>query len=125
MIEALYKPLEDGNDNGIIRELLLDFYQISNRKPTQIIVFRDGLDQIRRAYQNQWEDINPMFTVIVAQKNHHTKLFQADSLDKVPPGTVVDTKTVHPRNYNFYMCAHAGMVICHKVHFVTSRIEDM
>ncbi|KAK9988747.1 hypothetical protein SO802_028986 [Lithocarpus litseifolius] len=101
MIEALYKPLEDGNDYGIIRELLLDFYQMSNRKPTQIIVFRDGvsesqfdevlnneLDQIRRAYQNLWKDIDPMFTVIVAQKNHHTKLFQAGSLDNVPPGGV-------------------------------------
>ena len=27
-----------------------------------------------------------MFTVIVAQKNHHTKLFEADSFDNVPSG---------------------------------------
>ena len=26
-------------------------------------------------------------------------------------GTVVDTKVVHPRNYDFYMCAHAGMIV--------------
>lgn len=26
-------------------------------------------------------------------------------------GTVVDTKIVHPRNYDFYMCAHAGMIV--------------
>lgn len=26
-------------------------------------------------------------------------------------GTVVDTKVVHPRHYDFYMCAHAGMIV--------------
>ncbi|KAI4305738.1 hypothetical protein L6164_029086 [Bauhinia variegata] len=124
MIEALYKPLANGNDDGIIRELLLDFYSSSDgRKPTQIIVFRDGvsesqfsqvlnieLDQIIKAYQNLGEVDLPKFTVIVAQKNHHTKLFQANGPENVPPGTVVDTKIVHPRNYDFYMCAHAGMI---------------
>nr|XP_023881007.1 protein argonaute 16 [Quercus suber] len=124
MIDALYKPLEDGSDDGIIRELLVDFFQTSKgRKPTQIIVFRDGvsesqfnqvlnieLDQIIKAYQHLGEENIPKFTVIVAQKNHHTKLFQASSPDNVPPGTVVDTKIVHPRNYDFYMCAHAGMI---------------
>ncbi|GMY09800.1 protein argonaute 16 [Fagus crenata] len=124
MIDALYKPLEDGSDDGIIRELLVDFFQTSKgRKPTQIIVFRDGvsesqfnqvlnieLDQIIKAYQHLGEVNIPKFTVIVAQKNHHTKLFQSGSPENVPPGTVVDTKIVHPRNYDFYMCAHAGMI---------------
>ncbi|XVF21051.1 hypothetical protein REPUB_Repub12eG0057000 [Reevesia pubescens] len=124
MIEALYKPLPDGKDDGIIRELLVDFYQTSNHcKPKQIIVFRDGvsesqfnqvlnieLEQIIKAYQLLGEADVPKFTVIVAQKNHHTKLFQANAPENVPPGTVVDTKIVHPRNYDFYMCAHAGMI---------------
>ncbi|XP_022930861.1 protein argonaute 16-like [Cucurbita moschata] len=124
MIDALYKPLEDGNDDGIIRELLLDFYRTSNgRKPAQIIVFRDGvsesqfnqvlnieLDQIVKAYQHLGEVNVPKFTVIVGQKNHHTKFFQAGAPENVPPGTVVDTKVVHPKNYDFYMCAHAGMI---------------
>jgi eukaryotic translation initiation factor 2C len=70
----------------------------------------------------------------VAQKNHHIKLFQANALENVPPGmllsfpvysytntrenlkfsstgTVVDTKIVHPRNYDFYMCTHVGMLV--------------
>ncbi|XWS31011.1 hypothetical protein CRYUN_Cryun23aG0040600 [Craigia yunnanensis] len=125
MIDALYKPLPNGNnDDGIIRELLVDFYKTSNsRKPKQIIVFRDGvsesqfnqvlnieLEQIIKAYQHLGEADVPKFTVIVAQKNHHTKLFQANAPENVPPGTVVDTKIVHPRNYDFYMCAHAGMI---------------
>ncbi|XVE72463.1 hypothetical protein DITRI_Ditri11bG0041100 [Diplodiscus trichospermus] len=125
MINALYKPLPNGNsDDGIIRELLVDFYKTSEgRKPKQIIVFRDGvsesqfkqvldieLEQIIKAYQHLGEVDVPKFTVIVAQKNHHTKLFQANAPENVPPGTVVDTKIVHPRNYDFYMCAHAGMI---------------
>ncbi|XP_073118508.1 protein argonaute 16 isoform X2 [Henckelia pumila] len=124
MIESLYKPLENGEDDGIIRELLLDFYQTSNkRKPSQIIVFRDGvsesqfsqvlnieLDQIVKAYQHLGEVDVPKFTVVVAQKRHHTQLFQASAPENVPPGTVVDTKVVHPRNYDFYLCAQAGMI---------------
>ncbi|KAK9284381.1 hypothetical protein L1049_023552 [Liquidambar formosana] len=124
MIDSLYKPLANGEDDGIMRELLKDFYQTSKgRKPKQIIVFRDGvsesqfnqvlnieLEQIIKAYQHLGEADVPKFTVIVAQKNHHTKLFQAGAPENVPPGTVVDTKIVHPRNYDFYMCAHAGMI---------------
>lgn len=124
IIESLYKPLPNGDDEGIMRELLLDFYRTSNgHKPAQIIVFRDGvsesqfsqllnleLDQMIKAYNHLGEGCNPKFTLIVAQKNHHTKLFQANAVDNVPPGTVVDTNIVHPRNNDFFMCAHAGMI---------------
>ncbi|KAL2493541.1 Protein argonaute 6 [Forsythia ovata] len=124
MIESLFKPLANGEDDGIMRELLLDFYQISNgRKPSQIVVFRDGvndsqfaqvmnieLDQMIKAYQHLGEVDVPKFTLIVVQKNHHTKLFQAGAPGNVPPGTVVDTKVVHPTKYDFFMCSHAGMI---------------
>ncbi|CAJ1978435.1 unnamed protein product [Sphenostylis stenocarpa] len=124
MIDALFKPVGDEGDAGMIRELLLDFYHTSKgRKPTQFIIFRDGvsesqfkqvltveLNQIIKAYQRLGEGNVPKFTVIVAQKNHHTRLFQADGLANVPPGTVVDTTITHRSNYDFYMCAHAGMI---------------
>jgi hypothetical protein len=91
-----------------------------------------------QAYQQMGQGGLPKVTVIIAQKNHHTKLFQADSPDNVPPGkasilsslillkvslcslsnlhfvytgTVVDTGIVHPRQYDFYMCAHAGPIV--------------
>uniref|UniRef100_A0A7N0RIH9 Argonaute 4 n=1 Tax=Kalanchoe fedtschenkoi TaxID=63787 RepID=A0A7N0RIH9_KALFE len=126
MIESLYKPLEDGTDDGMIRELLVDFYRSSNHcKPKQIIIFRDGvnesqfnqvlnieLDQIIKAYQHLGEVDLPRFTVLVAQKKHHTKLFQASGsgYDNVPPGTVVDKGIVHPKNYDFYLCAQSGVI---------------
>ncbi|WJX64437.1 Protein argonaute-4 [Trifolium repens] len=124
MIDNLFKPVSDDVDEGIIRELLIDFYSSSgNRKPDNIIIFRDGvsesqfnqvlnieLSQIIEACKFLDESWNPKFLVIVAQKNHHTKFFQPGSPDNVPPGTVVDNKICHPRNYDFYLCAHAGMI---------------
>ncbi|XP_047325590.1 protein argonaute 4A [Impatiens glandulifera] len=124
MIDSLFKPISDKEDDGIIRELLIDFYSSSGkRKPEQIIIFRDGvsesqfnqvlnveLDQIIEACKFLDEKWNPKFVVIVAQKNHHTKFFQPGSPDNVPPGTVIDNKICHPKNNDFYMCAHAGMI---------------
>ncbi|KAK4477948.1 hypothetical protein RD792_017213 [Penstemon davidsonii] len=124
MIDSLYKRVDEKNDQGIMRELLLDFYFSSGkRKPDQIIIFRDGvsesqfnqvlnieLNQIIEACKFLDDKWNPKFVVIVAQKNHHTKFFQPNSPDNVPPGTVIDNKVCHPRNYDFYMCAHAGMI---------------
>lgn len=43
-----------------------------------------------QAYQHLGEVDVPKFTVIVAQKNHHTKLFQTGgSTDNVPPGLLL------------------------------------
>ncbi|KAL0710621.1 hypothetical protein Bca4012_017599 [Brassica carinata] len=126
MIDSLFQPVDDpvNGDNGIMNELFVEFFNTSNgRKPKQIIIFRDGVsesqfnqvlnievDQIIKAYQRLGETDVPKFTVIVAQKRHHTKLFQAKGHENVPAGTVVDTKIVHPTNYDFYMCAHAGKI---------------
>ncbi|CAL4902553.1 unnamed protein product [Urochloa decumbens] len=123
MMSSLFKP-QGTDDCGLIRESLLDFYTSSgNRKPENIIIFRDGvsesqftqvinieLDQIIEACKFLDEKWSPKFTVIVAQKNHHTRFFQTGSPDNVPPGTVVDNVVCHPRNFDFYMCAHAGMI---------------
>lgn len=124
MIDSLFKRVSDTEDEGIFRELLLDFYTSSGkRKPDQIIIFRDGvsesqfnqvlnieLDQMIEACKFLDEQWSPKFVIIVAQKNHHTKFFQPNSPDNVPPGTVIDNKVCHPRNNDFYMCAHAGMI---------------
>ncbi|MCL7040174.1 hypothetical protein MKW94_016647 [Papaver nudicaule] len=41
---------------------------------------------------------------------HHTKFFQKESPNNVPPGTVVDRQICHPLNNDFYICSHAGMI---------------
>ncbi|KAG5385560.1 hypothetical protein IGI04_037030 [Brassica rapa subsp. trilocularis] len=58
----------------------------------------NGDNRYHEAYQRLGETDVPKFTVIVAQKRHHTKLFQAKGHENVPAGTVVDTKIVHPTN---------------------------
>lgn len=68
------------------------------------------LDKIIEACKFLDETWDPKFTLIVAQKNHHTKFFIPGAPENVPPGTVVDNKVCHPRNYDFYMCSHAGMI---------------
>ncbi|XP_061341119.1 protein argonaute 4-like [Gastrolobium bilobum] len=124
MIDNLFKQVSEKDDEGIMRELLVDFYVSSGkRKPDNIIIFRDGvsesqfnqvlnieLDQIVEACKFLDEKWTPKFVVIVAQKNHHTRFFQSGSPDNVPPGTLIDNRICHPRNYDFYLCAHAGMI---------------
>ncbi|KAH9303923.1 hypothetical protein KI387_008327, partial [Taxus chinensis] len=134
MIEALYKPTPSGQDGkmidtGMINELLIDFYKTCNnrtgpeRKPQQMIIFRDGvsesqfdqvlnveLQSILKACDHIEHDYRPKVTLIIAQKNHHTKLFQANSNGNVQPGTIVDTHICHPRNYDFFLCPQNGPI---------------
>lgn len=99
MINNLFKKVSDTEDEGIIRELLLDFYNSSGkRKPDNIIIFRDGvsesqfnqvlnieLDQIIEACKFLDENWNPKFVVIVVQKNHHTRFFQPNAPENGTP----------------------------------------
>ncbi|KZV40466.1 Argonaute 4-like protein [Dorcoceras hygrometricum] len=96
MIDSLFKPVSDSVDDGIIRELLLDFYTSSGkRKPDQIIIFRDGVSE---------SQFNQVLNVELNQ------IIEPNSPDNVQPGTVIDNKICHPRNYDFYLCAQAGMI---------------
>ncbi|CAF1775252.1 unnamed protein product [Brassica napus] len=128
MIDNLFKlvPNEKGKlvDEGIFWELLFDFYISSGkRRPEHIIIFRDGvsdsqfnqvlnieLDQMMQACKFVEENWEPKFTVIIAQKNHHTKFFQDRGTENVLPGTIVDSRICHPHNNDFYLCAHAGLI---------------
>lgn len=128
MIEALHKPLPTGKDAGMINELLLDFYQTCKpppnveRKPEQMIIFRDGVSEsqfdqvlnvelqaILKACNHIETGYRPKVTLIVAQKNHHTKLFPTGQ-GNVQPGTIVDAQICHPRNFDFYLCPQAGPI---------------
>ncbi|TKY49812.1 argonaute 4A [Spatholobus suberectus] len=123
MIQSLFKPVSDTKDEGIIREVLMDFITSGKGKPQQIIIFRDGvsesqfnqvlnieLNQIIEACKHLDEKWDPKFTLIIAQKNHHTRFFQANARENVPPGTVIDNTICHPKNNDFYLCAQAGMI---------------
>ncbi|KAJ4883600.1 Protein argonaute 9 [Raphanus sativus] len=128
IVDNLFKPVANEKgilvDEGIFWELLFDFYSSSGkRKPEHIIIFRDGvsdsqfnqvlnieLDQMMQACKFVEENWEPKFTVIIAQKNHHTKFFRDGFPDNVPPGTIVDSRICHAHNNDFYLCAHAGVM---------------
>lgn len=115
--DSLYSPSAEGEDEGIIRELLREFFD-SNRQefviPGQILIFRNGvsesqfsqvleieLEAIKKAIRQLLAPL-PKFTVIVAQRSHRSKLFKVGGVPgNVPPGTVVD---VHSKFQSFYMC---------------------
>ncbi|PHT86167.1 hypothetical protein T459_08273 [Capsicum annuum] len=102
MIHSLFRPVSDSEDTGIIRQGL------SESQFKQIISEMEEIIKACKFLDDTW---SPKFTLIVAQRRHHTKMFQANSSDNILPGTVVDTKICHPLyNNNFYMCAHAARV---------------
>ncbi|XP_044507431.1 protein argonaute 2-like [Mangifera indica] len=105
-------------------ELVQSYTHLNEVKPQKIVVFRDGVsdgqfDMVLNEELTQFKEacqrINyfPTITLIVAQKRHQTRLFPESKRDggitgNVPPGTVVDSKIVHPFEFDFYLCSHYG-----------------
>ncbi|KAJ9188754.1 hypothetical protein P3X46_000119 [Hevea brasiliensis] len=131
IIQDLYKSYHDPDKglvhSGMIRELLISFRRATGFKPGRIIFYRDGvsegqfsqvllheMDAIRKACSSLEEGYLPRVTFVVVQKRHHTRLFpvdrgQADRSGNVLPGTVIDTKICHPKEFDFYLNSHAGI----------------
>lgn len=103
---------------------LVDSHALHNNvKLSKLVVFRDGVsegqfvivlakelfDLKKVIYDDEYQ---PWITLIVAPKRHQTRLFPENASDRasgnVLPGTVVDSKIVHPFDFNFYLCNHYG-----------------
>ncbi|KAL8458016.1 hypothetical protein ACS0TY_035769 [Phlomoides rotata] len=124
IIDSLFKPMSQHEDAGIVRELLLEFHASSGqKKPAQIVIFRNGLstsqfheflnvemEQIVKASNFLEANWRPKFTVIASQRRHHTKFFDADLGANVSPGTIVDKTICDLQCTNFYMCAHTARI---------------
>jgi eukaryotic translation initiation factor 2C len=112
----------------MVRELLLEYKRRTKSAPTRIIFYRDGVSEgqfqqvleaelhaIQLACKSLNEYYKPGITIIVVQKRHHTRLFPVNERDRcgksgnIPPGTVVDRKIVHPTEFDFFLCSHAGI----------------
>ncbi|XP_050701714.1 protein argonaute-2-like isoform X2 [Eriocheir sinensis] len=110
------------------KNLLLAFYRQTKRKPSRIVMFRDGVSEsqflkvlsfelkaMRAACTELEETYQPAMTFIVVQKRHHTRFFcnESDGVGKsgnVPPGTTVDNTITHPTQKDFYLCSHLGII---------------
>ncbi|KAL6546237.1 Protein argonaute-2 [Orobanche minor] len=117
------KILEFGS---MCRDLVNTYFQLNKVRPKKIVVFRDGVSegQFDMVLNEELFDLKnaicsdtyqPTITLVVAQKRHQTRLFLENVRDggptgNVPPGTVVDTKIVHPFEFDFYLCSHYGRI---------------
>ncbi|CAI5515721.1 unnamed protein product [Closterium sp. Naga37s-1] len=132
MIEGLHEERQGADGSmqagGLVRDLLMEFYQTAKRKPERIIFFRDGVSegQFYQVLAYELEAVkaacramdptgsySPRITYVVVQKRHHTRLFPADNNrdnnGNVMPGTVVDSVICHPREFDFFLNSHASI----------------
>ncbi|XP_055805011.1 protein argonaute 2-like [Solanum dulcamara] len=109
------------NFGQMCKDLVDTYARLNSVKPNRIVVFRDGVSesQFDMVLNQELSDLantiyeshyRPAITLVVAQKRHHTRLFPAVGSGNVLPGTVVDTKIVHPSDFDFYLCSHYGQL---------------
>jgi eukaryotic translation initiation factor 2C len=109
MIEGLYEEV-DGQRGGMVKELLVDFYKsytgpAIQRKPQQIIVYRDGVSESQfdqcldlevtaflKACEALESGYHPKITFIVAQKRHNTRFFPVPNSPCMNNGNVLPGK---------------------------------
>ncbi|KAK4440322.1 protein argonaute 2 [Sesamum alatum] len=135
-----HRSEEITNFGTMCLDLVNTYYRLNKVKPRRILVFRDGVSegQFEMVRSQELADLKgaicdgkyqPAITLVVAQKRHQTRLFVEKENDgvsgNVPPGTVVDTKIVHPQDFDFYLCSHHGGLGTSKpTHYYVLRDEN-
>uniref|UniRef100_A0A0D9YUZ2 Piwi domain-containing protein n=1 Tax=Oryza glumipatula TaxID=40148 RepID=A0A0D9YUZ2_9ORYZ len=130
--------------DGMIRELMMNFYQRNRRKPERIIFYRDGIsesqfsqviihevDAIRKACLSLQEDYLPPITLVIVQKRHHTRIFPhtlcsnyTEQVAQIPSGTVIDQDICHPSGFDFYLCSHTSQGNSRPTHYTVIFDEN-
>ncbi|CDW60961.1 Piwi domain containing protein [Trichuris trichiura] len=109
-------------------ERIMAFANANNRRPGQIILFRDGVSEgefrqvlrvelgaLRSACRSLNEEYRPGITYVVVQKRHHARFMCKDESRAVgkgrnmPAGTVIDHRVTSADGYDFYLCSHTGI----------------
>lgn len=103
----------------------------TNKLPTRIIYFRDGVSESQYAKVNEEElplirkacdsfstnpktPYKPKISIVVCSKRHHTRMYPTsadltDSKGNSAPGTVVDRGITSIGNLDFFLQAHVGL----------------
>ncbi|KAH9389953.1 Protein argonaute-2 [Tyrophagus putrescentiae] len=109
-------------------DMLVAYEKKNNVLPDKIIFYRDGVSegQFRTVFDEEVRVIKDVLakyrpgykarlSFCVVLKRHHSRFMPDNARDgvgkscNVPPGTVVDHDVVHPRNFDFFLCSHAGI----------------
>ena len=112
------------NFGDVCLELVACYRRMNGVRPERIVIFRDGVSEYQfdmvlneelLDLKGVFQRVNyfPTITLIVTQKRHHTRFFpegwrDGSSSGNVLPGTVVDTKVIHPFEFDFYLCSYYG-----------------
>uniref|UniRef100_A0A0E0K2F2 Piwi domain-containing protein n=1 Tax=Oryza punctata TaxID=4537 RepID=A0A0E0K2F2_ORYPU len=131
--------------DGMIRELMMNFYQKNRCKPERIIFYRDGIsesqfsqviihevDAIRKvACLSLQEDYLPPITLVIVQKRHHTRIFPPtlcsnynEQVAQIPSGTVIEQDICHPSGFDFYLCSHTSQGNSRPTHYTVIFDEN-
>ncbi|KAG8498991.1 hypothetical protein CXB51_005416 [Gossypium anomalum] len=93
---------------------LISSYRASGRKrkPDQIIIFRDGVSE------SQVNQVLIKLLTLASSLTRSGTLKIVGSPDNVLHGTVIDNKVCHPKNNDFYLGTHAGIIgITRQTHY--------
>lgn len=116
-------------DDAIV-ERISEFVQHTNKYPSHIIVYRDGLSEgdfqrtlyeEKTSFESAFMKIDPKFkptlTYIVVTKRHHTKFFLKDQSEgieeqgfNVRPGTLVEDSVTTNNYYDFFLTTQVGQM---------------
>ncbi|CDW59861.1 PAZ and DUF1785 and Piwi domain containing protei n [Trichuris trichiura] len=113
---------------GRVSRTIRAFANPNDRKPSRIILFRDGVSEgefrqvlreglcaLRAACRSLDKGYRPGITYVVVQKRHHARFMcKDDSLAvgkgrNIPAGTVIDRRVTSLDGYDFYLCSHTGI----------------
>eukprot|EP00253_Pinus_taeda_P004026 PITA_04026 len=105
-------------------ELLKDYLRINKQLPRKIVFFRRGalsegcrtlcnfeVANLKKAINQLNLRCRPAISFILTWRAKESRLFPLEDQPRtrsgnVIPGTVVDTKIVHPSEFDFYLCSH-------------------
>lgn len=116
--------LSPHNVHNLFGELVTHWKANHGQPPSHVMYFRDGVSEgqfsqvmdveiaeIRRFFKSKGVPM-PKFTVIVATKRHHIRLFPPTGGDRNAnplPGTLVEKEVTHPFMWDFYLNSHVAI----------------
>lgn len=135
---ASQPPRTEIVSKDVMLELLEECVPKQGRQPTEVLFYRDGVSNTMfgaveaneiAAIEERWPGIKVTFVIL--QKRHRTRFFKmpnpndSDRVENLDPGTVIDTKVTEAGEFDFFLCAHKGIIGTSRVpHYIVIR-DDM
>lgn len=121
---------EVGQVGEMVGEILSSYLARKKKLPTHIVILRDGVSEgqfkivlekelvrVKTTIAQKYAKIQPpLLSCFVVQKRHRTRFKRVEPFQarkgpdfNIQPGTVVDSKVVHPMDHDFYIAPHKAI----------------